>query len=521
MKTRRILVLGITFLLCILPLHLLFAGGGKPEEAAMDEYTNDRARLPLTQEPVTIDYFMSNHRTKPFTVDDLTFAELQRQTNVYFNIISVDSGYWDKYEIMLSANALPDLVFTTVAKAKNSGIEGTFAPLDELLEEHGSHVMQAIDEERIKEDVRALDGKMYFFPKIALQQPEPFMVRQDWLEKYDIETPDTIDDIYQMLKIFKERDPAGDGKTIPYGSMMYADPSICYLNSFYRAFGVDQDFMLKDGRMIWGPAQPGMREAMTYLNRLYAEELLDNEAPILAKKQWEERVSAGRVGMIVYSPVRADFFTDVLSRTDPEAKMVGIRPPKGIDGKRHTPPMPRFSPAFCMTLTRDSQYGELITRFFDYVFSPEGRMVVSYGVEGDSYEMINGKPVFAEKMYVEEDGWNLFVKAAIGGRRISSWPYDEAMLQQYKGTLALDAINLSAPYLDPPTPLLNFDESEMYIIERMYNGILDSTYKYLLKFLVGELSVDDTWNEYIEVLKRAGLDDLETAYNAAYARRYQ
>jgi putative aldouronate transport system substrate-binding protein len=110
--------------------------------------------------------------------------------------------------------------------------------------------------------MRALDGKIYFFPKISLQQPEPFMVRQDWLDRYGLDTPETLEELYHMLRTFKEQDPAGQGRTIPYGSLMYNDPSICYLNAFYRAFTVDQDFMLKEGRMVWGPA-PGMLKPIT------------------------------------------------------------------------------------------------------------------------------------------------------------------------------------------------------------------------------------------------------------------
>lgn len=499
----------------------VFPTGGRPEEPVATEKTEGMYGLPLVKERVTIDYFMANHKTKPFTANDLTIAELQRHTNVYFNIISIDSGYWDKYKVMLASNNLPDLVFTTVADAKRYGMDGLFIPLDDLLEKHGQNILQAIREEGIEEDMRALDGKIYFFPKISLQHPEPYMVRQDWLEKYNIEPPKTLENIYQMLKTFKEQDPAGNGQTIPFGSMMYNDPSICYLNAFYRAFSVDQDFMLKKDRIVWGPAQSGMREAMIYLNRLYAEELLDNEAPVLAKKQWEERVAAGRVGMIIYAPVRADFFSEVLRRTNPEAKMVGLEPPIGIDGKRHIPPMPRFSPAFCMTITRDSTEAEMIVKFFNYVFSPEGRMVVSYGVEGDSYEMKDGKPVFTDKMYKQEGSGNMFEKSAIGGRRIACWSYDAAILQQYKGTLALDAINLSLPYLDPPAPMLNFNQEELNIIESRYKDLKDKTSDYLLKFLIGELSVDNSWDEYISELQRIGLDELEAAYNSAYTRRYQ
>ena len=497
-----------------------YSRGGKSEQSIVQSGSKAPTGTPLAEIPVTVDYFMSNHKTKPLTADDLTIAELQRRTNVYFNIISIDSNYWDKYKVMLASGDLPDLIFTTVPDAKRFGMEGLFLPLDSLLEEHGQNILNAFQEEKITEDIKALDGNTYFFPKIGPQQPEPFMVRQDWLEQFGIKPPETLEDIYRMLRTFKERDPAGDGQTLPYGSMMYSDPSICYLNAFYRAFTVDQDFLLKDGQMVWGPAQPEMRDAMVYLNRLYSEQLLDNEAPVLAKKQWEERVSSGRVGMIVYSSVRTDYFTGILQQKDPDAQMVGIAPPIGIDGKRHIAPFPRLSTSFCMTVAADSENAELIVRFFDYVFSPEGRRIISYGIEGETYTMVDGNPVFTERMYRPEAGWNMFVKSAIGGRRIASWPYDDALIQQLKGTMSLEALRKTWPFVDPPTPILNFDRQELSVIEAVYQDLVDKTSEYLLRFLIGSLSVDADWETYIDDLTRIGLLELEKAYQNAYGRRY-
>ncbi len=139
--------------------------GGRSEEEPDVPPSREANGLPLVRERVTLDYFMANHKTKPFTAADLTIAELQKRTNVYFNIISIDSGYWDKYKVMLGSNDLPDLIFTTVADAKRYGMQGLFLSLDELLEQHGKHILTAIEQEGIEEDMRALDGKIYFFPK--------------------------------------------------------------------------------------------------------------------------------------------------------------------------------------------------------------------------------------------------------------------------------------------------------------------------------------------------------------------
>ena len=97
------------------------------------------------------------------------------------------------------------------------------------------------------------------------------------------------------------------------------------------------------------------------------------------------------------------------------------------------------------------------------------------------------------------------------GRRIASWPYDDAMIQQLKGTLSLEALKVTWPYVDPPTPILNFNKNELNIVESTYIEVKDKTRDYLLKFLTGEISLDSSWDDYIADLRQSGLDELEDA----------
>jgi hypothetical protein len=54
-------------------------------------------------------------------------------------------------------------------------------------------------------------------------------------------------------------------------------------------------------------------------------------------------------------------------------------------------------------------------------------------------------------------------------------------------------------------------------VDRDLEGVKET----LFRFLIRELSVETSWDEYIAELKREGLIELEEAYNRAYARRYQ
>jgi len=119
MNLLRSIAIFCLFLLLISNPQNIFPVG-RAEERSYVGPNEGPGGLPLIRERVTLDYFMANHKTRPFKAEELTIAELQKKTNVYFNIISIDSGYWDKYKVMLASNDLPDLIFTTAAGRKVS-----------------------------------------------------------------------------------------------------------------------------------------------------------------------------------------------------------------------------------------------------------------------------------------------------------------------------------------------------------------------------------------------------------------
>ena len=90
----------LALLLCGCALADMDAGAGREDSSAK--------LASVSEERITLSYFMANHKTMPFTAEDLTIAELQRRTNVSFDIESIDSGYWDKYKMLLASNDLPD-----------------------------------------------------------------------------------------------------------------------------------------------------------------------------------------------------------------------------------------------------------------------------------------------------------------------------------------------------------------------------------------------------------------------------
>ena len=57
-------------------------------------------------------------------------------------------------------------------------------------------------------------GKRYAIPAMRMSTAagSNMKIRQDWLDKISMKAPTTLDELYTVLKAFKEQDPGGVGK---------------------------------------------------------------------------------------------------------------------------------------------------------------------------------------------------------------------------------------------------------------------------------------------------------------------
>jgi len=189
----------------------------------------------------------------------------------------------------LSSNDLPDAFHS--ARVSNldiskSGDQGIFIPLNDLIDEYAPNFKKILDENPdIRKAITFPDGNIYSFPQLI--EPEFYSSRigpipwinQEWLDTLGMDIPETTDEFYEYLKAVKNEDP-GDNDGIPYGS-----DDIVYLIEFlYGSFGVankgtsnpnidlDPD---DSGKVRFYPTTQGYKEALEYIHKLYAEELIE------------------------------------------------------------------------------------------------------------------------------------------------------------------------------------------------------------------------------------------------------
>lgn len=325
-----------------------------------------------------------------------------------------------------AAKDLPDIMLVPQDPVKTAE-DGLIIPLDGLIDKHAPNIKKFFKENPILHNrLKAPDGKLYFISSItdgaAYTDPIGLLLRKDWLEKLDLQEPRTLDEWYAVLKAFKDRDPNGNGKPdeIP---LSFANHGMNGLTMFASAlnlhFFYSQGFYPdKNGKIQFEWADPRAKELLVWLNKLYSEGLIDPE--FLTKKDdaLVGNISRDMVGASVNFLNQADRYNAAQkqSGSDKASWMLAL-PPTGKDSKGYYEKYGPFSGYFAISST--SKNPEVAIKWLDYIYaSEEGSRLVHFGIEGTSYNMVNGQPEFTD--FVKKNPEGLDAVSAL--RSIGAYP---------------------------------------------------------------------------------------------------
>ncbi|MAG14055.1 MAG: hypothetical protein CMN78_05615 [Spirochaetales bacterium] len=284
-KNKRLVL--ISMLLALMPM-LVFAGGGQGEAAAETSSNFNATGLPILNEPVTFRVGIIDHWNMPDMNEKQMFKDWREKTNVVFDLIQMSGQEANtKVPLMYSTDDLPDAFINIGASNNNDyGAQELNIPLEDYIAQYAPNVVRVLEEMPVaKKWATATDGHMYHLPYINLANDSRVVyasfIRQQWLESLGMDIPTDLDEFYDLLVAFKTKDPNGNGKAdeIPF-SVRWQD-GISGIRDWFQPFGTTSAFMgavkIRGGEVFATTLEPGYKDAVKYLHRLYAEELMDPE----------------------------------------------------------------------------------------------------------------------------------------------------------------------------------------------------------------------------------------------------
>lgn len=457
--------------------------------------------------------------------------EWQKQTGVTieFQHPPANQGN-EQFSLLLADGDLPDLMeysWMSYPGGPEKAIQdGNIYELTDIINQYCPNIRKYLDENPdIDRMVKTDEGHYYCFPFIRgddkLCNTIGPMLRQDWLEELNLEVPTTVDEWHDVLVAFRDEKGATAPFTWEYtmGFLTSADP-------FAYAYGTCRDFYLgDDGKVHFGPAEEGYKQYLELFHQWYDEKLIDQDLATLALDQVSAKITSGESGASIgWAGSRMGTWINAAVKTDPDFMLVAA--PYPTLNKGDTPEMGqidnRYPNQASVAITTSCKDIETAARLMDYAYSEEGHMLFNFGIEGESYEMIDGYPTYTDKILNNPDGWSVAqsMSAYIRGNYNGPFVQDLRYIEQYYtietqkvSNQIWGATNAASHKVPPITPTT--EESKEY--STIMNEINTYRDELTLKFIFGDESLDN-FDKFVQTLYELGLDRALEIQNAALER---
>ena len=470
------------------------------------------------------------------------FQELEKRTNVHLDweLLPVTKPE-EKLNLIMSSGQLPDLVSLSPYPELivKYGMEGAFIPVQDLIKEHAPDIKKALDNPLPGDklpytmdcwaELTASDGNVYTVPLLSSSNAigAVYAIRDDWLQKLNLKTPETLDELYTALKAFKEKDPNGNNKPdeLPFVSGQGSKTQT--ILPLINAYGAHMDlYVAKDGTIKYGPVEQQYKEGLQFLNKLYNEGLLESDYLTSTRDQWIAKASGNKAGFMFVWPSGGIAATNTnLAKLDPSYKFVPIAPVKGPRGDQFKDSKAAGAfMAYRTSITNENKYPVETIKYLNYAFSEEGTKLVSYGIEGLHYNMVNGEPEYTDIITKNKDGLDPETARIKDGIDWLGLPFQIGWESHFKAMKDAAPMTVKAweLYREPgmveaPFPTLKYTEDELARKNQIVTEI--DTYKDAMidKFIMGVEPLDK-FDEFVQKINKAGLPELLKICNEAYER---
>lgn len=450
------------------------AGASEPGEGAAGD-------------PFHISFMTTEFVNAPTSMEQLTWKTMGETLGIYldFELISgTAEEYNEVLNLRLTSGDLPDLFYAPISVVAKYYTQGVVRQLDELLESNGRNVLAAIEEAGITKNSRADDGHFYAVPLIEESSTMECggWINKRWMDACGItEVPTTTDELYDVLVKFKETMPEG---TIP----LTRGPWYELADQFFRYFGTyhHRNWVMynEDDGYVYGPYyyKEEMRDALTYLHKLYDEKLLDQEYIDRDDESLRALSINDETGFFI---TWSDHAPAVCAGGSDGTDYIPVPPLKAPNGNCYTGIKPAKGMSFSISGKASDETAEKVMEMLDYIYGPEGETLFCWGVEGETYTIVDGEPQFVDAIMNHEIG-------ALNGRRtFGIEPVTAPHIATWEGWAAVltpecvAQVEMGLPYIMPQQPELVGTEEEETELANIMADVEKYTKDSLAQFITG------------------------------------
>jgi putative aldouronate transport system substrate-binding protein len=457
------------------------------------------------------------------TKDIQAVKELSTRTGVPIEWANPSDPTTEFQMFMTSGENLPDAMYYkyTPQDVLGYAANGNIIDLSSYIEKYMPNLKKLMDSNAVlKAQMTSEDGKVYYLPWITEEKEyyEGLMLRQDWLDATGLTVPKNNEELYQVLKA--EKALFTKGKLPNAGAKFYGLSGYpTQLMKLAYGFDATDDWMIQDGKVVYGPTTDGFRKAMAWFSKLSKEGLLDPDTLSMDGDIYTQHHTNNLTAGFVDN--YGSFQQTELANSKIHYVPVGyMQDSKGVS-MEYNSTAKRVAQPYGWAISKSGEKKiQEICKVFDYSYSPEGQTLMSWGIKGDTFEVKDGVNVYTDKImkdaqYAPSIAQAKYVKPDFG---ITDTKTNNALIDaRGQETFKLWA-NTDFSQAMEPTVWTTKEETDL--ISQVKTDLKTGMAEYRDKFMMGKLdpSNDKVWSQFTTQLTKLREKDITAAYDTAYQR---
>ncbi len=514
-----------TKLMCLLlatVMLLMLTACGKNGTQAQMGGGHDSSPLTLDD---TVKVVIMSHPSWPASGDSRAWEYIREGTGANVDVTDIPSSeFVTKISVMFAApEMLPDLMTFDYKPSTDTYMQqGALVALDDYADVMPNYnaFVDSLSEEVYNSLIvprKAVDGKVYYSPtygREGMQSVRAWMYREDVFKKHGLSAPTTQTEFIEACRTLKELYP----DSFPF-CMRSGMQNIDIIGTSWKPYferGVYYDF--DNEKWCYGAQEDTMLEVITFLNRMLNEKLIPSDFLTINVNSWQELVATGRGFIFPEFQTRIDFFTPLgRANVSEDYTFKAIAPPvmnektglsmvakKNID-----------SYGYVVCNTNDEKRITNAMKFLDWFYSDEAMELLSWGKEGETYNVVDGQKVYI----TDENGSqpNTMYGFALPGTVAR---FDPEAVNSFESDLINETRSMVLEHTMPnanPTSWLGLNDEEKKITESTGVEINTYTQEMISKFILGTEPLSG-FDAFAADLASMGIDELLKAYETAYNR---
>ena len=504
----------------------------EPEEAE-DNFIY--ATYPLVDETTTFSIWIAYNSPAVADFNEqqavLTAREITGITIDYLQFSPMVAS--EQFNLMVASGDYTDMIHGAVTQYNGGGTravqDDVLIDLLDIANVYAPNFMNIMkSDENIYRDCINDDGYLLSFPVIY---SKPFVgagyvIRQDWLDALELDTPVTYEDWTKTLTAFRDAYGCSNPLLITSAVMGEAgQPSGGFdVVGYTLGSNIGSDMYQVDGEVHSSFLEDGYREFIELMHQWYEDGLIsrnfteNSSDPMSGNK--DGLITTGNVG--IWYGAQTDFEQYPAAATDPNFTMQAITSPVKTEGQRNhfggTRELVYQSKGY--SITTACMQPELAVQWMDFWFTEEGARLANFGTEGISYTLVNGKPQWTDILTSAPSPGSVLATQTMGQNAGTIKEPTSGLGLYFEEQLEAEDIwtgSADGSYYIPSSVQLTADEGEEFTSKATdYETYAAES---ILKFINGDSSMEE-WDAFVSHLEDMGIHDTVALYQAAVDRYY-